>query len=70
MELTKKELSIVILGMEALMEQLKDDGIRDTLFFDEYRKDFDINLERCYDAWEIADKATAELKNKSKQLQK
>jgi len=70
MELTKKELSIVILGMEALMEQLKDDGIRDTQFLDEYRKDFDINLKRYYDAWEIADKATAELKNRSKQLQK
>lgn len=27
MKLEKNELSLVILGMEALMEQLKDDGI-------------------------------------------
>ena len=63
MELTNKELNIVILGMEALMEQLKDDGIRDII-------DESQNRERYYDAWEIADKAVAELKNKSKQLQK
>jgi len=63
MELTNKELNIVILGMEALMEQLKNDGIRDIL-------DESQNRERYYDAWEIADKALAELKNRSKQLQK
>ena len=63
MELTNKELNIVILGMEALMEQLKNDGIRDIL-------DVSQNRERYYDAWEIADKALAELKNRSKQLQK
>ena len=63
MELTNKELNIVILGMEALMEQLKDDGIRDII-------DESQNRERYYDAWEIADKALAELKNRSKQLQK
>jgi len=63
MELGKNELSLIILGMEALMEQLKDDGIRDTL-------DESQNRERYYDAWEIADKAMAELKNRSKQLQK
>ncbi len=63
MELTNKELDIVILGMEGLMEQLKDDGIRDIL-------DESQNRERYYDAWEIADKALAELKNRSKQLQK
>ena len=55
MELTNKELNIVILGMEALMEQLKDDGIRDII-------DESQNRERYYDAWEIADKAVAELK--------
>lgn len=63
MELTNKELNIVTLGMEALMEQLKDDGIRDTL-------DESQNRERYYDAWEIADKAVAELESRSKQLQK
>ncbi len=63
MELTSKELNLVILGMEALMEQLKDDGIRDIL-------DESQNRERYYDAWEIADKVMAELKNRSKQLQK
>ena len=63
MELTNKELNLVILGMEELMAHLKDNGIRDTL-------DESQNRERYYDAWEIADKAVAELRNRSKQLQK
>lgn len=50
MELSNYELSLVILGMESLMEELKDDGIRDVVGEKENRK-------RYYDCWEIADKA-------------
>ena len=63
MELGKNELSLIILGMEALMEQLKDDGIRDVL-------DWKENSTRYYECWDVANKAVAELKNRSKQLQK
>ena len=57
MELNKNELSLVILGMETLMEQLKDDGIRDIL-------DEKLNRKRYYDCWDIADKAQALLSQK------
>tara|TARA_R110000772_G_scaffold62497_2_gene140452 strand:+ start:952 stop:1134 length:183 start_codon:yes stop_codon:yes gene_type:complete len=54
MELGKNELSLIILGMEALMEQLKDDGIRDMLDEKENRK-------RYYECWDIANKARIKL---------
>ena len=57
MELEKNELSLVILGMEALMEQLKDDGIRDVL-------DWKENSTRYYECWDIANKARALLSQK------
>ena len=57
MKLDKNELSLVILGMETLMEQLKDDGIRDIL-------DEKLNRKRYYDCWDIADKAQALLSQK------
>ena len=57
MELNNYELSLVILGMETLMEQLKDDGIRDIL-------DEKLNRKRYYDCWDIADKAQALLSQK------
>ena len=38
MELDKNELTLIILGMETLMEQLKDDGIRDMLDEQENRR--------------------------------
>jgi len=57
MKLDKNELSLVILGMEALMEQLKDDGIRDMLDEKENRR-------RYYECWDIANKARALLSQK------
>lgn len=54
MELGKNELSLIILGMEALMEQLKDDGIRDMLDEKENRR-------RYYECWDIANKARIKL---------
>jgi hypothetical protein len=57
MKLDKNELSLVILGMEALMEQLKDDGIRDVL-------DWKENSTRYYKCWDIANKAKALLSQK------
>ena len=50
MELSSYELSLVILGMESLMEQLKDDWENDVV--DEYE-----NRKKYYDCWEIANKA-------------
>tara|TARA_R110000850_G_scaffold14183_3_gene45449 strand:- start:1068 stop:1250 length:183 start_codon:yes stop_codon:yes gene_type:complete len=38
MELNRIELTLIILGMEALMEQLKDDGIGDVLDEQENRR--------------------------------
>tara|TARA_R110000822_G_scaffold24136_5_gene73776 strand:- start:819 stop:1001 length:183 start_codon:yes stop_codon:yes gene_type:complete len=57
MELGKNELSLIILGMEALMEQLKDDGIRDMLDEKENRR-------RYYECWDVANKARALLSQK------
>ena len=57
MKLDKNELSLVILGMEALMEQLKDDGIMDRLSDKE-------NRTRYYECWGVADKARALLSQK------
>lgn len=57
MELNRSELSLIVLGMETLMEQLKDDGIRDIL-------DEKLNRKRYYDCWDIADKAQALLSQK------
>jgi hypothetical protein len=57
MKLDKNELSLVILGMEALMEQLKDDGIMDRLSDKENRR-------RYYECWDIANKARALLSQK------
>ena len=57
MKLDKNELSLVILGMEALMEQLKDDGIRDMLDEKENRR-------RYYECWDIANKARTLLSQK------
>jgi len=57
MELGKNELSLIILGMEALMEQLKDDGIRDMLDEQENRR-------RYYECWDISNKARALLSQK------
>ena len=57
MELGKNELSLIILGMEALMEQLKDDGIRDMLDEKENRR-------RYYECWDVANKARALLLQK------
>lgn len=57
MELNRSELSLIVLGMETLMEQLKDDGIRDVL-------DEKLNRKRYYDCWDIADKAQALLSQK------
>lgn len=57
MKLEKNELSLVILGMEALMEQLKDDGIRDMLDEKENRR-------RYYECWDIANKARVLLSQK------
>ena len=55
--LGKNELSLIILGMEALMEQLKDDGIRDVL-------DWKENSTRYYECWDVANKARALLSQK------
>lgn len=63
MELEKNELSLVILGMEALMEQFKDDGIRDIL---DERENLTKNWysNRYYECWDIANKARALLSQK------
>ncbi len=55
--LGKNELSLIILGMEALMEQLKDDGIRDVL-------DWKENSTRYYECWDVANKTRALLSQK------
>ena len=55
--LGKNELSLIILGMEALMEQLKDDGIRDVI-------DWKENSTRYYECWDVANKARALLSQK------
>ena len=57
MELNRIELTLIILGMETLMEQLKDDGIRDMLDEQENRR-------RYYECWDIANKARALLSQK------
>ena len=54
MELNRIELTLIILGMEALMEQLKDDGIRDMLDEQENRR-------RYYECWDISNKARIKL---------
>tara|TARA_R110002110_G_scaffold100755_2_gene256603 strand:+ start:1277 stop:1459 length:183 start_codon:yes stop_codon:yes gene_type:complete len=54
MELNRIELTLIILGMETLMEQLKDDGIRDMLDEQENRR-------RYYECWDIANKARIKL---------
>ena len=54
MELNRIELTLIILGMEALMEQLKDDGIRDMLDEQENRR-------RYYECWDVANKARIKL---------
>tara|TARA_B110000908_G_scaffold157455_1_gene197596 strand:- start:817 stop:999 length:183 start_codon:yes stop_codon:yes gene_type:complete len=54
MELDKNELTLIILGMETLMEQLKDDGIRDMLDEQENRR-------RYYECWDISNKARIKL---------
>ena len=61
MELGKNELSLIILGMEALMEQLKDDGIRDMLSNGLAIKDEQENRRRYYECWDIANKARIKL---------
>ena len=57
MELNRIELTLIILGMETLMEQLKDDGIRDMLDEQENRR-------RYYECWDVANKARALLSQK------
>tara|TARA_R110002167_G_scaffold248345_2_gene454322 strand:+ start:310 stop:492 length:183 start_codon:yes stop_codon:yes gene_type:complete len=54
MELNRIELTLIILGMETLMEQLKDDGIRDMLDEQENRR-------RYYECWDISNKARIKL---------
>ena len=54
MELNRIELTLIILGMETLMEQLKDDGIRDLLDEQENRR-------RYYECWDISNKARIKL---------
>tara|TARA_R110002074_G_scaffold7410_1_gene31835 strand:+ start:853 stop:1035 length:183 start_codon:yes stop_codon:yes gene_type:complete len=54
MELNRIELTLIILGMEALMEQLKDDGIGDMLDEQENRR-------RYYECWDISNKARIKL---------
>ena len=56
-KLDKNELSLIILGMEASMEQFKDDGIRDILDEKENRR-------RYYECWDIANKARTLLSQK------
>jgi len=62
MKLDKNELSLVILGMEALMEQLKDNDLPHLCNLCEKESRI-----RYYECWDIANKARTKLNGYSEQ---